>query len=60
MPPVPAPSELADDIANLIELPAGTRPLRKVIDPMMGQAIEAINQTVAEIQGQVLKGMGVG
>jgi NAD(P)-dependent dehydrogenase (short-subunit alcohol dehydrogenase family) len=60
MPPMPAPTELTNGIADVIELPAGSRPLRKVIDPMMGQAVEAINQTVAEIQGQVLRGMGMG
>jgi NAD(P)-dependent dehydrogenase (short-subunit alcohol dehydrogenase family) len=60
MPPLPPPTELASSIADIIELPVGTRPLRKVIDPMFGQAMEAINHTTAEIQGQVLRGLGVG
>lgn len=56
----PDPSELAPGIVEIIELPTGTRPLRKVIDPLMGQALEAINHSISEIQGQVLRGIGMG
>lgn len=59
-PKLPEPSELASGIADIIELPAGTRPLRKVIDPMMGQALEAINHSISEIQAPILRSMGIG
>ena len=49
--------EVADAITELVEAPAGTRPLRKVVDPAMGEAVGAINDTVAGIVAKVFEGM---
>lgn len=58
-PPMPEPDILGIAITELIELAPGTRPLRQVVDPLMGEAIEAINQSIAAIQGPILKSMGL-
>ncbi len=57
----PNPQDVADAIVKLIETPAGQRPLRTVVDPMMGgEAPMAINSTTDQIQGQLLEGMQMG
>jgi NAD(P)-dependent dehydrogenase (short-subunit alcohol dehydrogenase family) len=57
-PPLPGPDLVSEGIVELIEAEPGTRPLRKVIDPMMGEALEAINQSIAAVQAPVLRAMG--
>lgn len=56
----PDPQVVADAIAKLIETPAGKRPLRTVVDPMMGgEATRAINQTTDQIQAELLGNLGM-
>ncbi len=56
----PDPQVVADAIAKLIETPAGKRPLRTVVDPMMGgEATRAINQTTDQIQATLLENLGM-
>jgi NAD(P)-dependent dehydrogenase (short-subunit alcohol dehydrogenase family) len=51
------PQEVADAILRLVQLPAGTRPLRTVVPE--NAAIEAINDAVAPIQREIIKGAGM-
>jgi NAD(P)-dependent dehydrogenase (short-subunit alcohol dehydrogenase family) len=56
----PDPREVSDAVVNLIEMPAGRRPLRVVVDPMTGgEAANAINNAAGEIQEQVLEMLGM-
>lgn len=56
----PHPQVVADAILQLIETPAGQRPLRTVVDPATGGAAPStINQTTAEIQNQLLESFGL-
>jgi NAD(P)-dependent dehydrogenase (short-subunit alcohol dehydrogenase family) len=56
----PDPQEVADAVIGLIETPAGERPLRVVVDPMMGgEAPKAINKMTDEIQQQLLSNFGL-
>jgi NAD(P)-dependent dehydrogenase (short-subunit alcohol dehydrogenase family) len=57
----PDPQILVSTIINLIETPAGKRPLRTVVDPMMGGAAPtAVNQTTEPIQRELLQALGLG
>ncbi len=51
------PQEVADAISNLIDLPAGQRPLRTVCGPDYGA--RAINAYVAPVQAEVLRALGM-
>jgi NAD(P)-dependent dehydrogenase (short-subunit alcohol dehydrogenase family) len=54
----PGPQEVADAVLRLIETPAGSRPLRTVVDPLKGgEGPAAINRTTEKIQTQLLAGM---
>ena len=56
----PDPQVVADAIAKLIDTPAGQRPLRTVVDPMMGgEGPRAINQTTDKIQAELLGNLGM-
>ena len=56
----PNPQEVADAVLTLIQTPAGSRPLRTVVDPMTGgQAPTTINQMTDQIQEQMLTGFGM-
>jgi len=56
----PNPQDVADAIRQLIETPAGKRPLRTVVDPMMGgEAPRTINQTTDQIQTELLGNLGM-
>ena len=56
----PYPQVVADAIAKLIDTPAGQRPLRTVVDPMMGgEATRTINQTTDKIQAELLGNLGM-
>jgi NAD(P)-dependent dehydrogenase (short-subunit alcohol dehydrogenase family) len=52
------PQDVADAIARLVELPAGTRPLRTVVADFA--AVNAINDAVAPLQRGVIEGFGLG
>jgi NAD(P)-dependent dehydrogenase (short-subunit alcohol dehydrogenase family) len=55
----PNPQRVADSVLNLIKTPAGQRPLRTVVDPMGGEAPEAINSTTDQIQKQMFEEMQI-
>lgn len=56
----PNPQDVADAVLQLIETKAGERPLRTVIDPLMGgDGPAAVNQTTQQIQQQLLTGFGM-
>lgn len=56
----PDPQAVAQAVLRLIESKAGQRPLRTVVDPLMGGAGPVtINQTTAQIQAQLLSGFGL-
>jgi NAD(P)-dependent dehydrogenase (short-subunit alcohol dehydrogenase family) len=51
---------IAESVMQLIEMPAGTRPLRLVVDPLMGGgAAEAVNAASSQVQSQVLQALGL-
>ncbi|GAC1566821.1 MAG: hypothetical protein NVS2B3_01680 [Vulcanimicrobiaceae bacterium] len=52
------PIEVANAIAALVVMPAGSRPLRTAVPP--GSPVDAINAAVAPIQRQVLEAYGLG
>ena len=54
----PNPQEVADAIVNLIQMPAGQRPLRTVVDPMTGgEGPRVINATSDKVQEQFFANM---
>jgi NAD(P)-dependent dehydrogenase (short-subunit alcohol dehydrogenase family) len=56
----PNPQAVADAVLHLIETPAGSRPLRTVVDPLKGgEDPMAINRTTDNIQGKLFEGMGM-
>jgi NAD(P)-dependent dehydrogenase (short-subunit alcohol dehydrogenase family) len=60
MPNPPNPQEVADAITALIEMPAGTRPLRTVVDRLWGEGPKAINGVAEQVNSGALQGMGLG
>lgn len=57
----PNPQDIADAILTLMQTSAGKRPLRTVVDPMMGgEGPSAINQVSSQVQSQLLNGLGMG
>jgi NAD(P)-dependent dehydrogenase (short-subunit alcohol dehydrogenase family) len=57
-PNAPNPQLVADKVVEIIGLPAGSRPARAPVDLMMGQALDAINETCAAVQKQIAAGFG--
>ena len=56
----PNPREVARAVLQLIQTPAGQRPLRTVVDPLTGgEAPETINRTTDQLQARLLEGMGL-
>lgn len=60
MPNPPDPREVADAVTRLIEMAAGERPLRTVVDGMLGQGVAAINEVASNVMGGVLQAVGMG
>lgn len=59
--PAQNPQNVADAIANLISTPAGTRPMRTVVDNMgMGTHIEPYNAQLAQIHEGLYNAFGMG
>lgn len=57
----PDPQVLVSAVLQLIETPVGQRPLRTVVDPMMGGAAPtAVNQTTEPLQQELLQALGLG
>ncbi|MEO7426382.1 MAG: SDR family oxidoreductase [Fibrobacteria bacterium] len=58
-PDAPNPQLVADAVLRIIETPGGQRPLRVVVDPLLGgQAPEALNKTTHSLQKDVLGALG--
>jgi NAD(P)-dependent dehydrogenase (short-subunit alcohol dehydrogenase family) len=56
----PDPQLVADAILELVEMPAGTRPPRKTVDPLMGgMGVPELNAMTAEAQKQLLSHAGM-
>jgi NAD(P)-dependent dehydrogenase (short-subunit alcohol dehydrogenase family) len=56
----PDPQDIADAVLNLIETPAGERPLRVVVDPMTGgEGANSLNNATSRVQAQLLEGFGM-
>ncbi len=56
----PDPQDVADAVLTLIETPAGSRPLRMVVDPMSGgEGPTAINATCDQVQDALLENFGI-
>jgi NADP-dependent 3-hydroxy acid dehydrogenase YdfG len=53
------PEQVAEAIVKLVEMPNGTRPLRTVVDKMMGGVTEIINETAKQVQAGVLQNFGL-
>lgn len=53
-PDSPNPQAVADVVKQLIDMPAGKRPLRTVVDPMRGK-IDTLNQTAQAVQSHLFK-----
>jgi len=58
-PSAPNPQLVADAVLLLIETPVGQRPLRTVVDPMLGQATETVNRAAARIQARSFAAIGM-
>ena len=55
----PDPQDVADAIADLIETPAGQRPVRTVVDPFTAEAVNALSTTSVSVQEQTFAGFGM-
>ena len=53
------PEQVAEAIVKLVDMPNGTRPLRTVVDKMMGGVTEIINETAKQVQAGVLQNFGL-
>lgn len=53
------PHEVADAILNLVNQPQGKRPLRTVVDKMMGGVTEIINDSASKVQAGLLQNFGL-
>lgn len=54
------PEHVAEAIVKLVEMPDGTRPLRTVVDKVMGGVADIINETSRQVQAGVLQSFGFG
>lgn len=51
--------DVADEVVRLIDAPAGSRPMRTLLSPIVA-ALQPINDVSAHIQRELLTGMGLG
>jgi NAD(P)-dependent dehydrogenase (short-subunit alcohol dehydrogenase family) len=58
-PEAPDPQLVADAIADLVDTPAGSRPLRTTVGPPPAPQAAQINETAARVQEQTLGYMGL-
>lgn len=55
----PDPDLVASAMLSLIQRPQGTRPLRWVVDPVTGGvAVQRVNEVCADVQAELLRGVG--
>jgi NADP-dependent 3-hydroxy acid dehydrogenase YdfG len=59
-PNAPNPQEVADAIVNVIETPAGQRPARVSVDATKRPFVPSLNDAHAQVQRELLQGMGMG
>jgi NAD(P)-dependent dehydrogenase (short-subunit alcohol dehydrogenase family) len=55
----PDPQYVADAVVNLINLPAGQRPLRTVVDPSTGKIVETANNAVEVEYAKAITAFGM-
>jgi NAD(P)-dependent dehydrogenase (short-subunit alcohol dehydrogenase family) len=55
---VPSPTDVGEAILELIETPAGQRPLRTIVSTQPSDGIEAINEAVAKQMKQFMESIG--
>jgi len=53
------PQQVADAVSALIAMPQGERPLRTVVDHMMGGTTEIMNETGFKVQKGILNSLGL-
>ena len=58
-PDAPDPQEVADAIANLVELPAGQRPLRTVVGTLVTAGVRELNEQYDKSRKQLLSSLGM-
>ena len=58
-PQAPDPGQVAQAVKNLVDQPAGQRPLRTVVDRLTGSVVEGINKNAETAQTQLLKAFGI-
>ena len=59
-PAAPDPQLVADALLALIETPTGSRPVRTVVDPIMGAWPGAMNDAQADVQKALMSQFGMG
>ncbi len=57
-PDAPKPQYIADAVKKLIDMEAGKRPLRTVVDVMTGQITEELNKASDKAQAEMMKAFG--
>jgi len=57
-PDAPKPQLIADAVKKLIDMEAGKRPLRTVVDVMTGQITEELNKASDKAQAEMMKAFG--
>jgi NADP-dependent 3-hydroxy acid dehydrogenase YdfG len=60
VPNPPHPQEVADAIVALVDMPAGKRPARTVVDRHQGDGARNLNEAHNQVQKGLLSGMGMG
>ncbi len=58
-PDPPDPQEVADAIADLIDLPAGSRPLRTVVGTMITAGVRELNEAYETSRDELLSSLGI-
>ena len=59
-PDAPDPQEVADAIADVIEMPAGQRPLRTVVGTVVTAGVRELNEQYAKSRKQLFDSLGMG
>jgi len=57
-PDAPKPQYIADAVKKLVDMEAGKRPLRTVVDVMTGQIVEELNKATDKSQEEMMKSFG--
>jgi len=58
-PDAPDPQDVADAIKGVIDAPAGGRPVRTVVDRMVGTIVGSVNQSYEQGRSEMLKAFGM-